>query len=221
MKLVAKANLVETDQGTALGTGDIFEFTVIDADTYGSFSSFTLVYAAGTPNELTLTASGTNPPQFVKANGDIRLDNIVTLESITVAFNTSVSGKVLMAISVDGDTTWKAWNGVDTWVTVDTTVLTDVDSKGMNQTTVNALTATQLETLRGVSDTIRFGYYISEAAVNESISLDVEMEARKEIATQSEFEYSLHPYGDELVYDFTFTGTKTFVINYVESGVVE
>lgn len=170
------------------------------------------------PAVPTLTITGTNLPQVIKATGDINISGIETLDKILMNSTTTNNGKVLLAVSVDGGTTYKAYNtGTTSWVTVDVNNMADFLSKGMTRTVSDSLGTAELESLRNGSTTIRFAYYISvydstSTASIDSISVVVKMPGTYQLANKTDYDILIGNDNQSIVFKIYKNGT--FTINY-------
>lgn len=202
-------NINTTDSG-ALVNGELYTSDLIDLSQFECIETITV-----TGTIPTVAISGLHSPTAVVAKADISLVGILNLAQIIWTTVVSGSGVLKLAISVDGATAWKGFNGT-IWQTVDITNLTDFKTNGMTPSIVNALTIAQLESLRGSSQTIRFAYYlekvnISDVANNDAITLKVDMQGSDTIAPQTDFSYSLGADMKTITYNINTSGTYTFV----------
>lgn len=155
---------------------------------------------------------------IVKADGDISLIGVETLDAITLNNVVSGAGIAKMALSFDKGFSWGAWDGAE-WRAVDVDDKADIKNNGMSASVINLLSDSELSLARGDSDSIRFAYYlerptINDVANNDKIQLSVSMRGYNEIANTAEYSYSYDPAIKTLT--ITFNGNGTYQINYVD-----
>jgi len=194
-----------TSQGT-LGGGTLYESDIIPVAYFNDINSI----VASTP---TLTINAVPLAQVIEASGNIDLTGVERLVSIALTKTTSGNGIVKIAASFDNGTTYKSY--VDNeWVAVDITDLLDFASKGMTETTLEALTEMELEIARGESITIRFAYYLDRPAYGDNASTDminltVHMLGRDDVCDNSKYTLSYVESTKTITYSFTENGTYT------------
>ena len=203
-------NVITWDTGI-LVTSELYTSDLIDLTKFNSIETITI-----TNNTIpTIVINGTCSPTSVIANSDINLNGILNLAQIIWTTAISGNGILKLAISIDSATTWKTFDG-SIWNTVDINNKTEFSSNGMTPSVVNSLTKAQLELLRGSSQVIRFAYYlekinISDGVNNDSIALKVDMNGTDEIASQTDFSYSLGTDMRTITYTINTSGAYTFV----------
>lgn len=199
-----------------LGVGKLYDLS-IDKTIFNQISS--LIYTGATaPTLPTITATATPLAQVTKANSDINLTGVETLDSIVWTPVTAGTGKALLVISVDGGITYKAHNGTN-WITVDPTNKTDFLTNGMSSTVANALTKSQLEALRNGSIKLRFAYLLSQpistdVASDDKIQIKVSLIGTNQICATTKYTLTYNESTKTLTYTFNTSGTYT--INYVD-----
>jgi hypothetical protein len=115
------------------------------------------------------------PPKLMKANGDILLGSMTSLDSVNLTANVAGNGAIRAIVSFDKGTNWKAWDeslATPSWITVDSTNLTEVKSKGMTTTNINSRTKADWDLLFSGSATMRFGYYMEILSSTDNASAD-------------------------------------------------
>lgn len=163
-----------------------------------------------------VVVNGTNPPYVVKAQNDIDLSGIDTLDGIIFNTTTTNGGKMLLAMSVDGGVTYKSYNPTTlAWDVVDINNVGDFTSKGMNKIITDGLTKTQLEVLRNGSTRLRFAYYLSvvdstSTASTSSISIVLQMQGSYVLANNSDYGITIG--GDNKTVNFNFSKSSTYTI---------
>jgi len=150
--------------------------------------------------------------QLVVANGDINLDNIVKLDSITV-----VGSNVKMLVSFDKGVTFHSYyNSI--WNVVNVLDISDVTINAMSLTTINGLSSTIIEALRTDSKSLRFAYYldinnVGDSCYCDSIGIAVDLIGTTQLANGNDWYMSVNGDGKTINYNFKKNGT--FTINYV------
>lgn len=156
--------------------------------------------------------------QVVKANGDISLLGVDTLDNVNFVTFTEGNGISKMAMSFDSGLTWKAYNG-SSWIDIDINNKNNFKTNGMTKSVVNSLTNIETKVIRGDSNTVRFAYYLErplydDIVYNDKIQLVVTMKGYNIIASNSSYSYNYDAMTKTLSYTFTKNGTYT--INYVD-----
>lgn len=151
--------------------------------------------------------------EVIKANGDISLAGVETLDSITLTSLVSGNGIAKMAMSFDSGVTWQTFNGND-WITIDIGDKTDFKGNGMDVSTVNNLTDSELSIARNSSNKVRFAYYIErptlgDEATNDKITLEVTMFGYNELLPTKDYEYAYDALRGSINFLFKKSGTLT------------
>jgi lysophospholipase L1-like esterase len=102
---------------------------------------------------------GSDYPESLVTLNDIDLSNIKNIKSVNWQPSVNSNDTALAVLSVDSGTTWKSWSG-SAWQNVDINNETEMIAKGMTKDVVNAISSANLESLRGTSTKLRFGYYL-------------------------------------------------------------
>lgn len=151
--------------------GNIYTFTF---DVSG-VSDFRINTVTSTASSITVTTETLPFPQAVWAKGSIDISDVSSIESIALTDTENGAGKFRLAVSVDGGTEFKAWNGTS-WATVfNSTTPTNVatfGTSGMTETTAEALTYVQFEQLIGSSTDIRFAYYLEQPKFSDAVNIE-------------------------------------------------
>lgn len=156
--------------------------------------------------------------EVVEANGDISLIGVETLDFITLTSVVSGDGIAKMAMSFDSGVTWQTFNGND-WITIDIGDKTDFKGNGMDVSTVNNLTDSELSIARNSSNKVRFAYYIEQPmlddeAMNDKITLEVTMLGYNELLPTKDYEYNYDALAG--IIDFLFKKSGTLTVTYFE-----
>lgn len=112
-------------------------------------------------------------PQLVKQLTGFTIQG--ELQSFTLSATEGGLGQILVLVSPDAGTTWKAWdNSLPTpgWVEVDSTSIEQIEAKGMTASEVNALTRMEWEQLTQQQDQIRFAYYLKQENLTDTAKAD-------------------------------------------------
>jgi hypothetical protein len=126
--------------------------SAIDKSDYGVINSVNTIDDDVKPS---IIVNYTNNESIVSLN-KIDFINIKSLSKISCS-NTAIK----LIFSVDNGVSWKSWDSVNSlWQVVDINNLDDVKLKSNAIDIVNSLTSSQLELLRGISASIKLGYYI-------------------------------------------------------------
>ena len=210
MKLKDTYSDVMADSGV-LGIGHLYTSPAVTVSNFNSVESFTAT-------ESVFGYVAVPKAQIIKANADINLTGVESLDSISDTCVSSGGGSALMAISVDAGTTFKTYNG-SAWVTVDTTSVSDFKSKGMSKSSIEGLSSSVLGTLRGVSNTMRFAYLLERptyaaVAYNDQLQLLVTMPGYYAVADKSKYTTS-YDAGTKTI-SVVFATSGTYTINYAD-----
>lgn len=109
----------------------------------------------------------TVPDKLIKANGDIDIGNVVSLNNVLLSYITAGSGNIRVIASIDSGTTWQTWDGAN-WVVIDSTNLPLIATNGIAPTVLNALTTANWTSLISGATTIRLAYFLSMAASTDT-----------------------------------------------------
>jgi len=210
IKLADKIVIEDMVDEGVLDTGNLYTFTV-------NKTSYNIIKNVEAVDE--------NIPQIkittlyneavLESNGDIDLTNVETWNSIIFNTITTNGGKCLLAVSVDGGVTYKAYNiGLGAWQVVDITNFNDFAKKGMSKTITDSLTSTELELLRNGSKKVRFAYYLSvvdEKSIAESsdISINVAMSGYYVLANKNDYDVLIGEDNQSIEFKFYKSGTYT------------
>lgn len=210
IKLADKIVMEDMVDEGVLDTGNLYTFTV-------NKTSYNIIKNVEAVDE--------NIPQIkittlyneavLESNGDIDLTNVETWNSIIFNTITTNGGKCLLAVSVDGGVTYKAYNiGLGAWQVVDITNFNDFAKKGMSKTITDSLTSTELELLRNGSKKVRFAYYLSvvdEKSIAESsdISINVAMSGYYVLANKNDYDVLIGEDNQSIEFKFYKSGTYT------------
>jgi hypothetical protein len=118
--------------------------------------------------------------RVILPSGDIDVP-VQGFTSLQITAILSGAGDLKILASVDGGTTYKAWNGA-AWATVATDAAA-AKAGGMTPTVLNAITAAQWMQLIGTSSKIRFAYYLEQALSTDTAAADLITIQPKDIAT--------------------------------------
>lgn len=189
-----------------LEDGNVYECE-IDLDEFVDMKEFNI-------DEDNLTFKAIPQPQVIKANGDIVIAGVDSLDQINLVQNLMGSGIANIAISFDSGLNYYAWKNGE-WIKINVEDVEDFKNNGMTAIEVNALTNTELSQLRGNSNFIRFAYYLektdwNDVVENDLLQLIVTMTGYNEIADTSKYSYSYDANSKTLTFEFTDSGTYTF-----------
>lgn len=195
--------MVEVEQ---LEDGNVYECE-IDLDEFVDMKEFSI-------DENNLTFKAIPQPQVIKANGDIVIAGVDSLDQINLAQNLMGSGIANIAISFDSGLNYYAWKNGE-WIKINVEDVEDFKNNGMTDIEVNALTNTELSQLRGDSNFIRFAYYLektdwNDVAENDLLEMIVTMIGYNVVADTSKYSYSYDANSKTLTFEFTNSGTYTF-----------
>lgn len=112
--------------------------------------------------------TGTPTPKLIKQTTDYSIPS--GIKNVVVTVNLTGSSDIKMVCSVDQGTTWKAWNG--SWITVDMSSIINVKNNGMIASALNGVTTAQWAALVVSAQVVRFAYYMEQAAIGDSCSVD-------------------------------------------------
>lgn len=166
-----------------------------------------------------LTISGTYPIALVQANSDISLLGVSSITDITWTSTTTNTSKILLIYSLDSGTTWKGYDSTNHVSLAITSIadLSEVKTKAITPTSLNAFTQTDLNNMRNGSAKIRFAYYIEKNATtdtleSDSITLTADMTGQDIFSTH----YTVAFDGTKIL-TYTFSADKTYTIIYTDN----
>jgi hypothetical protein len=196
------------------GSGKLWYYP-IDKTKIQSLDSFTFI------DDIipSLSISGANLPQLLLANGNINLTGISQLTQIIWNPTVSGTGIVRLIMSFNSGINWYGFDGVS-FNEVNVYDLFDVKLKGMTALIANAMSVSDIESIRNQSSIIKFGYYIeknniNDIANNNNIQLIVSMPGSNSICDSSKYTVNLESDNKTITYNFNTSGTYT--INYVDN----
>lgn len=210
IKLADKIVMEDMVDEGVLDTGNLYTFTV-NKTSYNGIKNVEVVDENIPQIKITTLYN----EAVLESNGDIDLTNVETWNSIIFNTITTNGGKCLLAVSVDGGVTYKAYNiGLGAWQAVDITNFNDFATKGMSKTITDSLTSTELELLRNESKKVRFAYYLSvvdEKSIAESsdISIDVAMSGYYVLANKNDYDVLIGEDNQSIEFKFYKSGTYT------------
>ncbi len=192
---------------------ELYESEEIDLDDYVAFGGGINV------SDTDIQIEALPRPQVIKANGDILLNGVDSLDSILFTAITSGSGIANIVASFDSGISYHAY--VDDWIEVEVDNTNAMITKGMNKAIVDTLTNDELSDLRGESNFLRFAYVLAknsfdDVAYNDALQLKVTMQGRNEIADTSKYSYSYDQSAKKLTFNFKQSGT--YSITYADGG---
>jgi hypothetical protein len=196
------------------GSGKLW-YCPVDKTKLQSLDSFTFIDDI-VPN---LSISGTNLPQLLLANGNIDLTGISQLTQIIWNPTISGTGIVRLIMSFNSGTTWYGFDSIS-FNEVNVSDLSDVKLKGMTASIANAMSVSDIESMRNQSNILKFGYYIeknniNDVASNNNIQIIVSMPGSNSICDSSKYTVNLESDNKTITYNFNTSGTYT--INYVDN----
>lgn len=210
IKLADKIVIEDMVDEGVLDTGNLYTFTV-NKTSYNRIKNVEVVDENIPQIKITTLYN----EAVLESNGDIDLTNVETWNSIIFNTITTNGGKCLLAVSVDGGVTYKAYNiGLGAWQVVDITNFNDFAKKGMSKTITDSLTSTELELLRNGSKKVRFAYYLSvvdEKSIAESsdISINVAMSGYYVLANKNDYDVLIGEDNQSIEFKFYKSGTYT------------
>lgn len=189
---------------------ELLESEAIDLDEYVDFGGLSV------GDDVLLTALP--HAQLVKANGDIAIDGVESIDQIEWTNEAKGDGKSLLAISFDGGASYHSFKD-GKWMAVNVDSIADFIQNGMNQDEVNELKDEHLNELRGESNNMRFAYLLSrdtfsDAANNDNLKIIATMQGYNVIADTKKYTYDYDQTSRTLTFNFNESGTYTF--NYLD-----
>jgi len=160
--------------------------------------------------------------QIVKANGDISLNSVDSIDKLTLIGNSVNNGVVKITMSFDGGITWNYFDNLtSSWKTLDINNTIDFKNNGMTIDTLNNLNSQQLKDIRNNSEILRFAYYLERNSFLDNAFVDkltvlVTMLGYNTLANFTDYNYSYDLETKTISYNFLKNGTYT--INYVDGN---
>lgn len=214
MKLKEKHSFSLTKINEIEGDFELYESEEINLDNYIDFRGDVTV------KDGSVVIEALPKPQIIKANGDILLNGVDSLDAYIWSVVTSGNGIANIVISFDSGLTYHTYIN-DEWIEIDVNSTGDMISDGMNKQMVDSLTNSDLVELRGESNFLRHAYVLardsfSDEAYNDMLQIKVTMQGRNEIADTSKYSYSYDQSTKRFTFNFKNSGT--YSITYVDGA---
>lgn len=153
--------------------------------------------------------------QIVRANGDISLFGVESIDKLDVVSLAEGNGIAKIAISFDSGVTWWSYNNGE-WIEIDEN---NFEEKGMTASTVNALTDSELSILRNDSNYVRFAYYLKRPTFDDDaqhikLEMTVSMFGYNVLADTKDYSINYDEQDREIQIEIFKNGT--YSVNYVD-----
>jgi hypothetical protein len=111
--------------------------------------------------------------QVIRAVGDIDVSDVSFISYLLINKTETGNGKMRLAISVDGGSIYKAWNG-SAWIevyNVSNPGASTFGTNGMTETVAENLAVSEFEQLLGTSTDLRFAYYLERPTFADNVNI--------------------------------------------------
>lgn len=166
--------------------------------------------------EITSTYTST----LVLANGDIDLNGVDKIDSITLTAICENKSKLLLIFSIDSGITWHGYDkSTETVTDIDISNNSDIEVKGISIDNINNASADDLKAIRQDSSKIRFGYYFNmedanDTVNNNEIKITVDMQGTNVFSKNVDISLG----NDSKTITYTFNKAGTFTVVYCDNG---
>ena len=188
---------------------DYFETVQIDFSAFVDFENDLVL-----EDEKAIVYGLKSTQTVAKANGDIPLDEMLEINSVTL----SAQGTIRVAVSKNKGFTWQTFDG-NNFVDINITDLTAFKENGVTKETLNSISKAQWNSYRQESNVLRFAYFIERATLSDisgtdAIKMDANMAARWLPAPTSDYTQTFD--ATTQTYNFVFLTAAKYKVRYKE-----